>query len=335
MSGIIEVDNVYYLPSGRIFVGHFKDDPNRYKIEFTEMRDVAVDGKLHKEVREEVIPEKVWPHLVSYEHKWLLTVSTQMGCTLNCSFCDVAPLEFKGNLAYYKILEQVIYLLESTPYVTESNKVKIGFARMGEPAYNLDNVLKAIRYLPVVSNMLDRKYTWLPCFNTVLPFKTDKYTYKKVLREVVKVKEEDYDGFLHLQLSCNSTDEEIRRKKLFRTKNITPIKDIIKFINDELEITNRTVTLNFIVMKDIPVDVDVLMSYGLNPEKFVVKLIPLNRTDNSVKNNLETYANYKNYEDLVELAEKFKKHSIPVIYDAIARCEEAGLCCGQLVNTEH
>jgi len=43
------IENVYYLPSGRIFVARLDDG---YKIEFTEMRDVAVDGKLHKEVRE-------------------------------------------------------------------------------------------------------------------------------------------------------------------------------------------------------------------------------------------------------------------------------------------
>ena len=89
------IDNVYYLPSGRIFVARLDDG---YRIEFTEMRDVAVDGKLHKEVRETTNPDIIWKHLVPYDKKWLLTVSTQRGCVHNCKFCDVAPLKFRGNL---------------------------------------------------------------------------------------------------------------------------------------------------------------------------------------------------------------------------------------------
>lgn len=108
---------------------------------------------------------------------------------------------------------------------------------------------------------------------------------------------------------------------------------IVNHVNNiEDRITNRTITLNFIVMKGIPVDVEYLMRLGLNPEKFTVKLIPLNKTKHAEENNLETYANYENYEDLVKLEEKFKKEGIPVVIDAIAKCEEAGLCCGQLAQ---
>lgn len=43
-------------------------------------------------------------------------------------------------------------------------------------------------------------------------------------------------------------------------------------------------------------------------------------------------ANYSSYDKLVDLYNKFNAHNIPVIFDAIAKCEEAGLCCGQLVK---
>jgi hypothetical protein len=71
---------------------------------------------------------------------------------------------------------------------------------------------------------------------------------------------------------------------------------------------------------------------GLNGEKFTVKLIPLNKTDNAEANNLETTANYSNYEKLARLGEKFKQQGVPAVVDAIAKCEEAGLCCGQLAQ---
>ncbi len=323
----MNIKNVCYLPSGRIFLV----DIDGYLIECTEMRDVAVDGKLHAEVRQSQDPHVIWKHLVPYEKKWLLTVSTQFGCVHDCLFCDVAQLPFKGNLEQSQILEQVELLIKNTPYVQECAKVKIGFARMGEPAHNLNNVLGAMSQLYPLSLSLGKTFYWLPCFNTILPMKImgDK-TPAEVLHRVIGAKEEFFGGQLHVQISCNSTDEA-QRQKLFGGSEVMLLEDIIKQVNQE-HITKRTVTLNFIVMKDVEVSVSKLQKMGLNGEKFTVKLIPLNRTNNSQDNNLETFANYNNYEDLLNMADEFKKAGVPVVVDAIAKCEEAGLCCGQLAQ---
>ena len=50
------------------------------------------------------------------------------------------------------------------------------------------------------------------------------------------------------------------------------------------------------------------------------------------ENKLETYANYNNYEELLKLGDKFRQIGVPTVVDAIAKCEEAGLCCGQLAQ---
>lgn len=316
----MNIKNVLYLPTGRIFLLETKDG---YLIESTEMRDVSVGGKQHREVRESLDPHIIWKHIVPYTDKWLLTVSTQKGCMYNCKFCDVAKLPFKGNLTQYEIESQIEMLIDSTPYITKSNKVKIGFARMGEPAMNLDNVLLAIANLPYIA--FKPRFKWLPCFNSILPRKA-----KDVIDRVIDVKEREYNGFLHFQISCNSTDESAR-KKLFGGADVLSVEEVIEQVNKH-NITNRTVTLNFIVMKGIEVDVNKLKKMGLNKDKFHVKLIPLNKTNNAKENNLETYANYSNYEDLLRLKKEFNSAGIPIVIDAIAKCEEAGLCCGQLAQ---
>lgn len=318
----MKIKNVLYLPSGRIFLSETDDG---YLIESTEMRDVTVDGKNHFEVRESVDPHVIWKHLVDYKDKWLLTVSTQKGCAFKCKFCDVAGLQFKGNLTQEEIEDQVKMLLNNTAYVNECNKAKIGFARMGEPALNLDNVLNVMIRLPLISEEMGRKIRWLPCFNSILP-----KVAKNVIERVIEVKERNFNGFLHFQISCNSTDEQ-KRKDLFGGADVMEIEDVIKSINKE-KLTNRTATLNFIVMEGVEVDVKKLKKMNLNEDKFMVKLIPLNATNNSDKNGLKTYANYSNYEKLLDLREEFKKEGIPVVVDAIAKCEEAGLCCGQLAQ---
>lgn len=315
------IKKVLYLPSGRIFLAEL----DGYTIEFTEMRDVSIDGKLHAEVRESQDPRIIWKHLVDYEDKWLLTVSTQKGCAHSCQFCDVAKLPFRGNLEVSEIYRQIRCIIDCTPYVRKSKKVKIGFARMGEPAWNLKHVLSAIKYLPELSADMGKDFNWLPCFNTILPEQIPD-----AIEEVAEVKESVYDGFLHLQISCNSTDEW-QREKLFGGAKVIMLDRIIDIVN-KLKITNRTVTLNFIVMEGIEVSVDRLRKMGLNKDKFTVKLIPLNKTYNAESNGLETYANYSNYDKLLELKKEFEQNSIPVVVDAIARCEEAGLCCGQLAQ---
>lgn len=148
------IKNVCYLPSGRVFLL----DLNGYTIECTEMRDVSVHGKEHQEVRTSLDPHIVWKHLVPYEQKWLLTVSTQKGCTHNCQFCDVAELSFRGNLTQEEIEHQVDVLLRNTDYVQKCAKAKIGFARMGEPAHNLDNVLQAILNLRSISDAQNKDF---------------------------------------------------------------------------------------------------------------------------------------------------------------------------------
>jgi 23S rRNA (adenine2503-C2)-methyltransferase len=329
----------FYLPSGRVIVS--KTDDGHF-IESTEMRDVTVDGKKHEEVRETLDPKIIWKHLAPFDKKWLCTVSTQVGCTYSCKFCDVAKLGFTRNLTDEEILAQIEMLLRSTPEVVNgTTKAKIGFARMGEPMQNLNNVLRVINMLAPDKKHLYRgigdypNVEWLPCFNSIVPQKVvldDGHTITGLgaLSRVIDSKERDHDGYMHIQISVNSTDEE-KRKELFNGAYVTPMAEVIHLVNTR-EIHNRTVTLNFICMKGVEVSVDKLMKWKLNPEKFAVKLIPLNTTLNSQKNVLETEFNYENIPRMEELRNDFKKAGIPVVVDSIAKCEESGLCCGSLVR---
>lgn len=335
----------FYLPSGRVIVSKTADDG--YFIESTEMRDVSVDGKNHQEVRTSTDPHVIWKHTVDIKDKWLLTVSTQKGCVHSCKFCDVAPLPFRGNLCEEEILSQIVMLVTSTPeLVTEgTKKAKIGFARMGEPAHNIENVFSVIRNFLINKLPRDMRITnfdlfadvnlhirWLPCFNSIIPAKTiEGLTGEEVVEKVLEFKEEVCDGFLHFQVSCNSTNEE-ERSRLFGGGAVLPLEKVIKIVNEFPFFSGRTVTLNFIVMNGVTIDIDYLMKLGLNPERFAVKLIPLNHTNNAFNNSLETKFNYNTYDELKTYAEKFEKAGIPIVYDAIAKCEESGLCCGQLVQ---
>lgn len=77
-----------------------------------------------------------------------LCVSSQVGCTLNCSFCHTGTQKLVRNLTAAEIVRQVMVArdaLDEWPTSNENRKLtNIVFMGMGEPLYNLDNVVEAI-----------------------------------------------------------------------------------------------------------------------------------------------------------------------------------------------
>ena len=80
-----------------------------------------------------------------------LCVSSQVGCTLNCTFCHTGTQKLVRNLTAAEIVGQVLAVkddLEEWPSKDENRRLSnIVFMGMGEPLYNLDNVAKAIEVI--------------------------------------------------------------------------------------------------------------------------------------------------------------------------------------------
>ena len=77
-----------------------------------------------------------------------LCVSSQVGCTLNCTFCHTGTQKLVRNLTAQEIVSQVLIArdaLDGWPSDEEDRRLtNIVFMGMGEPLYNLDNVAEAI-----------------------------------------------------------------------------------------------------------------------------------------------------------------------------------------------
>jgi 23S rRNA (adenine2503-C2)-methyltransferase len=77
-----------------------------------------------------------------------LCVSSQVGCTLNCSFCHTGTQKLVRNLTAAEIVAQVMIARDALGEWPAGNEdralTNIVFMGMGEPLYNLDEVAKAI-----------------------------------------------------------------------------------------------------------------------------------------------------------------------------------------------
>jgi len=71
-----------------------------------------------------------------------LCVSTQAGCSMNCTFCATAKLGFQRNLTAAEIVDQINVIQKDREKI--NNVVYMG---MGEPLQNYSAVIKSVRIL--------------------------------------------------------------------------------------------------------------------------------------------------------------------------------------------
>lgn len=72
-----------------------------------------------------------------------LCVSSQIGCSLRCTFCNTGQQKLVGNLETGEIIRQ----LTSLPAVVRKSVTNIVFMGQGEPLYNGRNVFRAVEIL--------------------------------------------------------------------------------------------------------------------------------------------------------------------------------------------
>ncbi|MBK7148988.1 MAG: 23S rRNA (adenine(2503)-C(2))-methyltransferase RlmN [Bacteroidetes bacterium] len=99
--------------------------------------------------------------MIPDEDRSTACVSSQVGCSLSCSFCATGFLKRERNLEAGEIYDQVVLL---NKYALEHNGkplTNIVYMGMGEPLLNYDNVLKSIRLItsPEGLNMAQKRIT--------------------------------------------------------------------------------------------------------------------------------------------------------------------------------
>ena len=74
-----------------------------------------------------------------HDLKYVVCVSSQVGCALGCAFCATARLGFKRNLAVWEIVDQVFQIRADSPHPVRG----VVFMGMGEPMLNYERVMRA------------------------------------------------------------------------------------------------------------------------------------------------------------------------------------------------
>jgi len=259
--------------------------------------------------------------LVPFERKWVITLSTQYGCSMGCTFCDVPKVGKGVNATLTDMQRQVIAGLQLHPEVTWSNRLNIHYARMGEPSFN-PAVLEHARWL---KDHIDPEYSVHPVVTTMCP--KDNEWLKTFLHAWVRIKNRVFHGNAGLQLSINSTDEGVR-EKIFR-KSALPLWKIAKLLDGCVPV-GRKFTLNFAVC-EWPIEADVLLRY-FDPDRFLVKLTPMHETKAAIAHGHKTEGDYTNPASYKAVQTSLEKAGYEVLVFVTSADEDLSrITCGNAI----
>lgn len=157
-----------------------------------------------------------------------LCVSSEVGCKMDCLFCQTGKQGFEGALTATDILNQIYSLPE------RDKLTNIVFMGQGEPMDNVDNVMKVCEILTA-----DYGYAWSPKRITV-----SSAGVRKGLKTFLDKSE------CHLAISLHSPIPE-QRLQLMPAEKGFPIKEIIDLLKQYDWSHQRRLSFEYIVFGDV------------------------------------------------------------------------------------
>lgn len=239
--------------------------------------------------------------------KLTVCFSTQVGCSMGCSFCATGQEGFKRNLTADEMVDQVVLVGEDME-TRVSNVVAMG---QGEPFLNFDELLRAVRIInsPDDLNIGARHITVSTCGII------------SGIEQMSTIREQ-----FTLAVSLHSARQNIRNDLMPQLVN-QPLLELKNALLSYIETTNRRVTFEYIMldkMNDSDMDLNALIDFceGLLCH---INLIPFNAVSDS------TYSPTKK-ERLQRWQNALTEAGIETTVRKSRGSDIAG-ACGQLKNT--
>lgn len=250
--------------------------------------------------------------LIPTETRSTACVSSQVGCSLNCTFCATARLKRMRNLNPDEIYDQVVAIDKQSRIYYNRPLSNIVFMGMGEPLMNYRNVLAAIDKITSEEGlgMSPRRIT---VSTSGVP---------KMIKRLA-----DDEVRFHLAVSLHSAIQEKREKIMPFARSFT-LDDLREALEYWYEKTRRRITYEYIVwdrVNDSEEDIAALVEFCRHvPCK--VNLIEYNPIDDGDFRQASGTA-VQNYIDALE------RSGIGVTVRR-SRGKDIDAACGQLANKQ-
>ena len=157
------------------------------------------------------------------EEKFIVCVSSQVGCALGCAFCATGRMGFVRNLSTWEMVDQVVRVAADSEHPVRG----VVFMGMGEPMLNYDAVVRAARILSE------------PC-GMAIAAKAISVSTAGIAAGIRRFAADRLP--FRLVVSLTSADPA-RRRELMPVEQLSPLPELMEAIREYHAASGRRVTL--------------------------------------------------------------------------------------------
>ena len=172
--------------------------------------------------------------LIPTSSRMTACISSQIGCSLACTFCATGRLKLLRNLSAGEIYDQVVYLKNEGENRYKTPLTNIVYMGMGEPLLNYKNVLNSIHFI---------------CSEDGLAMSPRRITVSTAgIAKMIRKLGDDEVRF-NLALSLHAANDQKRNQimEINETNNLEELSDSLRYFHEK---TNSRVTFEYIIFKD-------------------------------------------------------------------------------------
>lgn len=165
------------------------------------------------------------------DEKYIVCVSSQVGCALACAFCATGRMGFQRNLATWEIVDQVTQIQADSPFPVRG----VVFMGMGEPMLNYDRVIQAAKIFSEPCGMAINSKAITISTVGIVPgirrFTAEKHRYRLIV-----------------SLTSAISD---KRKGLLPVERVHPLPELLEAVREYHAATRRRMTFAWTVLAGI------------------------------------------------------------------------------------
>jgi 23S rRNA (adenine2503-C2)-methyltransferase len=165
------------------------------------------------------------------DEKYIVCVSSQVGCALGCVFCATGRMGFKRNLAAWEIVDQVVQVRDDSPHPVRG-VVAMG---MGEPFLNYERVMAAFRVMSEPCGLAVNARAITVSTVGVVP----------MIRRFTRERQP-----YRLVVSLTAADHE-RRRQLLPIEDTHPLPELMAAVREYQEATGERVMLAWTLLSGV------------------------------------------------------------------------------------
>ena len=233
-----------------------------YSIDRLKIVSIEEDVDVSKYLFELYDGEHIEAGLMRHEYGNSGCISSQVGCNMGCKFCESGRRKKVRNLETYEMVLQIL-MIEKLLGERVSHVVVMG---IGEPFDNYDNLCRFLKIINHPKGMAigARHITVSTC---------------GVVPKVLEFSE--FPLQINLAVSLHAPNNEIR-DKIMPINKAYPLEKLIPALKTYLERTNRRITFEYILLKDINDSTKCAeeLSKLVKGINCYINLIPYNETEN-------------------------------------------------------